>query len=176
MTETHCMIDIETLGRDHGAIPISVGAVTFTVADGVDEELYIEIDPEDCQERGLTADVSTFIWWIETDAEEAADVVPGGEPLDTALKQLTMFYQRHGCSTIWAKSPIFDVSIIEHCYGVCGMKHPWRFYETRDVRTILNRSAAVKEEHGEDEQKHNAVDDARVQAQAVAKTLEKLDE
>lgn len=175
MTETHCMIDIETLGRDHGAIPISIGAVVFTIENGVEEELYAEIDPEDCQDRGLSGDVSTFIWWIETDAEEAADVIPGGDDLDTALKQLTMFYQQHGCDTIWAKSPIFDVAIIEHCYDVCGMEHPWRFYQTRDVRTIQGLPLSVSEEHGADEHKHNAVDDARVQAKAVAQTLEKLE-
>jgi hypothetical protein len=77
---------------------------------------------------------------------------------------------------VWAKSPIFDVAILEHCYDECGMEPPWRFYQTRDVRTLQNRDKAIGETHSDDQVRHNALDDAEVQAKAVAQTLEVLDE
>jgi|APHM01.1.fsa_nt_gi hypothetical protein len=172
MTETHCMLDIETLSRSNTAAIVSIGACRFTVDDGITDDFYIEVDPEDCQANGLDVDVSTLMWWLETDPQEAQATLPGGKPLSIGLRQFSHFYG--DCDTIWAKSPAFDCVILENAYDVCDLKVPWDYWSTRDVRTLMDLSAAV--DTGQNGTKHNAKDDAASQAQNIIKTLEILDE
>jgi hypothetical protein len=166
------MLDLETLSRSTNASIVSIGAAKFTVADGITSDFYVEIDPEDCQAKGLDADVSTFMWWLETDPQEAQATLPDGKPLGIALRDFSRFYD--GSDTVWAKSPAFDCVILSNAYDVCDLKVPWDYWSTRDVRTLMDLSVAV--DTGQEGTKHNAKDDAVSQAENIIKTLETLDE
>jgi hypothetical protein len=174
MTENHCMIDIETLGRSEGSVVISMGAAMFD-RDGVREEtFYAEIDPSDCQEQGLEIDGDTLQWWLSENPEEACDVIAGGQQLEDALTDFNRYFGRNNVDKVWAKSPIFDIKILEAAFNACDVRVKWNFWETRDVRTLISElSVAVTSEHSG--QKHNALDDAVAQAENVAATLDEVE-
>lgn len=169
MTKQNLMVDIETLGRNPGAAIISIGAVLFD-EEGLGEEFYAEIDPVDCQAHGLTIDAGTLRWWLSEQSEEAADVIPGGRPLEEVLVEFGTFAMP--CRTVWAKSPIFDVAILERAYEAVGVEAPWDFWQTRDVRTVMSLRSAEELPHGGT--KHNALDDAKAQARNVAASVDEV--
>ena len=51
--DTHCMVDLETLGTRSGDIVLSIGACLFSVDDGIYSEIYMTIDPHDSKALGL---------------------------------------------------------------------------------------------------------------------------
>jgi hypothetical protein len=173
MTDNHCMIDIETLGRDYNSVVVSVGAVMFDAENGVHEDatFYEEIDPVSCQEHGLTIDAGTLGWWLTENLDEAPDVIPGGRKLERVLTDFNRFYARNNVDAVWAKSPIFDLQMLETAFDVTDKRTPWSFWETRDVRTFLT----IDDVETDSETAHNALDDAIAQAESVA-TIARLNE
>lgn len=162
------MIDIETLGLEPGSVILSIGAVKFDL-DGLGEEWSCSVDLESCQESGLQIDANTLEWWLSQESE-VQHILTGGVPLTEALEQLSRFYG--DCTEVWANSPAFDCSHLEHAYDAVGIVQPWTYSEKRDVRTIVNLPVAPDME--QDGNEHDALDDARYQAKAVIATLENL--
>lgn len=168
------MVDIETLGQSHESAIISIGAVKFGPdPDGVsDDTFYRKVDPADCQEKGLSIDAATLVWWLQNNPTEAAEVIPGGSPLGHALGEFSAWYA--DSEAIWAKSPVFDCSILETAYERCDMDPPWEFWETRDVRTLMSLDDAV--DTGHSGTAHDALDDAVAQAENIANTLAEVND
>ena len=168
MTE-RVMVDIETLGREPGCVVVSIGAVRFGY--GIKDELDLDVAPTSCQRAGLDIDAETLAWWL-TQGEAARSQLLGGQPLAEALDELASFIPAEN-KEVWAKSPAFDLAILEAAFEAVGQPTPWEFYETRDVRTIVNLECAVDIDHQGIE--HDAVDDARFQARQVGETLMHID-
>jgi hypothetical protein len=164
------MVDIETLGRDPGSVVLSIGAVQFDET-GLGPEFYRSVSREDCERLGLSVDEETVSWW-EDQPEAAQEVLEGGDELQDVLRSLSFFYS--GSSEIWAKSPAFDVAILDEAYSRVGMESPWQFWETRDVRTI--EALPVAPEVEDDGVDHHALDDAKQQARSISRALEVLED
>jgi len=169
MTKHRCMIDIETLGLEPGSAILSIGAVRFDL-DGFGEEWGCSVDLESCQEAGLEIDANTLEWWLSQDSE-VQHILTGGISLTEALERLSRFYG--DCTEVWANSPAFDCSHLEHAYDAVGIVKPWTYSAKRDVRTIVNLPVAPDME--QDGNEHDALDDARYQAKAVIATLEMIE-
>jgi hypothetical protein len=173
---TKVMVDIETLATTPDAAIVSIGAVTFSTADGhdpIDEELHISVSCESCREHGRHVDPDTLEWWRDQ-PEEARHILQGGRPLRVALKALTGFCD--SVEEVWANSPAFDCVILESAYRDVGVEPPWEFYKRRDVRTLRKCAPAWPDDREHEGTQHDALDDARHQARCASDYLAAVEE
>lgn len=164
------MIDIETLGTDPGAAIVSIGAVRFTIADGVVDELFVSVDIESCQRAGLEIDAGTVAWWLGQ-STEARKQLTGGRDLEPALREVRAFVD--GADEVWANSPSFDCAILAEAFDRVGLSTPWAFWEQRDYRTC--RAVLEWPDRDQDGVAHDALDDARYQAECLVAALRGVD-
>jgi len=166
------MVDIETLGRSPGAAILSVACVEFEPGEGLGRELERSITLQSCQDHGLTVDADTLEWWLDRPSE-TRQVLRGGDPLGGVLRDMSEWWPR-SADEIWSKSPAFDVVLLAEAYDRLDRDPPWRFWQTRDVRTVfglVDEPPAVQEV-GPD---HDAMADAKQQALQVAHILDRVE-
>ncbi|EFC6890758.1 3'-5' exoribonuclease [Escherichia coli] len=84
----------------------------------------------------------------------------------------------HAIGWVWGNGANFDNTILRRSYERQGIPCPWRYYNDRDVRTIVELGKAIDFDartaipfEGE---RHNALDDARYQAKYVSVIWQKL--
>jgi len=168
----HLMVDIETMGTNDPDEPtpiiVSVGAVVFT-RDGVVREQSWSVDGESCEDIGLGVDFETVEWWLNQ-PEAIREQVSGGEDIETVLEELRTLATVSGCSAVWAQGHDFDLGVLETAYSRLDMRCPWEFWEQRDSRTYRQEIDAPIDVSRRDEDRHDALADARYQARCVAAT------
>jgi len=166
------MIDIETLGTAPGSAILSIGAVMFGPA-GLAEEFYAPISLASCTAAGLTIDPETVEWWMkQSEAARAAAFREGAEPLPRVLSRFSTWFDQVGAERPWSQGANFDPPLLEAAYRACGMTPPWKFRDVRDTRTLYEQ-ADVKVDRARGTH-HNALDDARAQAEAAVIALQRL--
>lgn len=175
----HFMFDLEMLGRAPNGHILSIGVVEFDPHQAtLGSQFYGALDPRKAQpERPMDPD--TVTWWLQQ-SEEARKAVTEG-PFFGDLRQITYALDGwlfgRGVSRdndvvrCWAKPPSYDIEILRHLFkehGQTGWPFHWR--ADRDLRTLLETAklAGVElPERPENGGQHNALDDARWQAQRV---------
>lgn len=167
----HIMIDLETLGTRPGSVILSIGAVVFDLKTGkLGAEFYKNISRASCEKAGLTTDASTVVWWEQQSPEAKAALEPDQVTLLEALAAFTDWFARVGGECVWGHGASFDPVLLESAYRAERVLPPWKFWNVRCCRTVLalgNRTLD-KTRFG---QHHNALDDAKSQAMAVAAAL-----
>lgn len=161
------MVDLETLGRRAGCSILSIGAVHFDDY-GVEDELYIVVNKASCTEAGLHVDPDTLAWW-EKQSPEARQVLADAEagmPLTVALDAFGAFAKG---TNVWGNGADFDNAILYACYAAVGKDVPWPFWNSRCYRTLKNLRKDIKLDRKGTY--HNALDDARTQAEHAAMIL-----
>jgi len=174
----HIMLDLETLGVAPGCTILSIGAVRFD-ADGVQDDVFDRvISRASCQRMGLTEDPGTLDWWDRQTAEarvtlNAANVF-GATPIGEALADFRVWYFKADRSPVWGNGADFDLPILAAAYRACGYNGPpWLPYDGRCYRTVKNMShSKIERRFGSTH--HNAVDDARNQAEHLIKIWKEL--
>ena len=167
----HVMSDLETLGTRPGSVIRSLGAVVFDTKTGaLGQEFYVNITRASCEKFGLVVDPQTETWWAgQSDAAKAAlEVDP--VHLVEALNRFTVWWSSVGAQYIWSHGASFDGVLLAAAYRAIGVEPPWRFWNERCCRTVLalgNRTVGKDRTGGH----HNALDDAKSQAKAVAAAL-----
>ena len=137
MTEIQCMLDGETLSTKMTAAVVSIGAVKFTVDDGIIDRFKVNICAKSCKEHGLHFSKDTIDWWAKQpkEAREAWQKDPVSLP-----EALSLFNEWYGTKSIttWAKgAKVFDIPILENAYAAAGLTQPWRYPQIADYRTLL---------------------------------------
>lgn len=166
----HCMGDLETAGNRSSAAILSIGFVKFDPSTGkIGDEFYRAIDPEDAFRNG-TVDGSTFKWWMGQGDAARKSATNGTTPLKEALIDLAKFYNDWSKVEFWSNGPNFDEVILQSAYyRLFGKEGPWKFWNVRCCRTIAaiagQRAPKIATSAGVH---HNALDDARHQAQWVS--------
>ncbi|EKF2744322.1 3'-5' exoribonuclease, partial [Escherichia coli] len=175
----HLMIDLETMGKNPDAPIISIGAIFFDPQTG-------DMGPEfsktiDLETAGGVIDRDTIKWWLKQSREAQSAIMTDEIPLDDALLQLREFIDENSGEFIvhvWGNGANFDNTILRRSYERQGIPCPWRYYNDRDVRTIVELGKAIDFDartaipfEGE---RHNALDDARYQAKYVSAIWQKL--
>lgn len=164
----HLMVDLETLGREPGAVIVSVGAVKFDPdAEALGNEFYANVMIQSCLDAGLTVEGATIQWWMEQpDATRLALFHPDPLPLRTALSAFAEFYK--GSEYIWSHGSTFDIPILETAYRAVNEAQPWASRVARDTWTLfgLVPESVVERMRGEGVE-HHARDDALRQARMV---------
>ncbi|HIF0675957.1 TPA: 3'-5' exonuclease [Escherichia coli] len=178
------MIDLETMGKNKDAPIVSIGAVFFTPETGdIGQEFYTVVSLESAMGQGATPDGDTILWWLKQSPEaRAAICIDDTLSISDALSELNHFINRHAANTkylkVWGNGANFDNTILRRSYERQGIPCPWRYYNDRDVRTIVELGKAIDFDartaipfEGE---RHNALDDARYQAKYVSVIWQKL--
>ncbi|HBC1557862.1 TPA: 3'-5' exoribonuclease, partial [Escherichia coli] len=175
----HLMIDLETMGKNPDAPIISIGAIFFDPQTG-------DMGPEfsktiDLETAGGVIDRDTIKWWLKQSREAQSAIMADEIPLDDALLQLREFIDENSGEFfvhVWGNGANFDNTILRRSYERQGIPCPWRYYNDRDVRTIVELGKAIDFDartaipfEGE---RHNALDDARYQAKYVSVIWQKL--
>lgn len=170
----HIMVDLETMGTAPGSAIVSLGAVAFDpVAGTLGEEFYRVIDLASCQRAGLTIDAGTLVWWLrQSEAARAELVRDDATALPTVLGWFATWWRRQQGQFIWGHGANFDEPLLRAAFRAACVTVPWRYWDARCTRTIF--ALTGEKPNREQGVHHNALDDAKAQAEAVIRAWRKL--
>jgi hypothetical protein len=179
MSNFELMVDIETLSTSPDAVILVIGAVKFKRNGNLKplkelDTFYRRITPNSCMEVGLKVDKETVEWWNKQDPNVKFEAIenPDRVPLRQALTEFSSWLK--SCDKIWANSPSFDCVILESAYKACDIPIPWKFWNTRDCRTIFDIAGIRKCDLPNNEQ-HNAIHDCYRQIVGVKRAFLNLE-
>ena len=175
---TDIMLDLETLSVRPDAAIIVIGAIKFFREGDVlplekSDTFYRRITIESCKKAGLRIDNSTVRWWKEQDKAVRYEALenPDRIPLNQALREFAIWM---GNSTyVWGNGDDFDCTILGEAFSRCNMKIPWKFFLTRDCRTLFDL-AGIKKSDLPSGLEHHAIHDCYRQIVGVKKSLSLL--
>lgn len=175
----HYMLDLETLATSRDAAIIAIGAVQFNpVAGKIVDTFYRNVTAKSNHEAGRKIDPNTVEWWLQQ-SKEAQDALFAEPrvPLEHALHDFQNWIQIDGTKNkvmyrkgrLWSNGPTFDEVIIRDAFTDLGFDtFPISFRGSRCCRTIIEIAKALGLKKPEREgTRHNALDDARFQAEGV---------
>lgn len=163
----HIMLDLETWGTTPGCAIRSIGAVVFNPKNGaLGSEFYLNIEDRSCPDFGLDRDPDTEAWWLDQSEEAQSAFASDRFDIDAACRAFHKWFQQQHGKYVWGHGAAFDPPIMEHAMRACDVEVPWDFWNVRCCRTVLalgnRRPLRAGGTH------HNALDDAKAQARAVA--------
>ena len=168
------MLDIETLGLTPNCVILSLGAVKFNPREGIiyPGGLHLILDVNQQLEVGRAVDETTVEWWSKQHPQVIE--VALSEHNRISLESFNASFNKFlvGVDEIWAQGPAFDIVILENLYTQMGWPKPWHHWQIRDSRTLFAVHGDKRIKH--QEKMHNALEDAKSQAQAVIGVFEKL--
>lgn len=134
MSNTHVIIDIETLSTNDDAVVWSIGAVKKCFDTGAElDTFYIRID----QNQGGHVDDGTLYWWAQQNQEAQAEMYNRDyAPVEVALEAFRTWLD--GKHKVWGNGATFDLVKIRRLYERYGQDAPWDFWDERDVRTVVD--------------------------------------
>lgn len=187
MLYTHLMVDIESMGEKPDAPIVSIGAVFFDPASGqTGPEFYKVISLESAMGWGGVPDATTILFWLKKTSEARSEIVMDHAiRLDDALLQFKDFIAENAANgkdtvQVWGNGATFDNVLLENSYARTGITCPWKYWNNRDVRTIVELGKAVgytpRHEIPFEGEPHKAISDARHQVKYVSAIWQHLTE
>lgn len=169
--DKHCMIDLETLGSNPTAPIVQIGMVFFT-REGINVQSQLTIDFDDALAHG-DADGSTIKWWLQQDKAAQQTLFTNQIGLIEAVDIVEKLINAQNANFYWAHAT-FDFPILQSLFRNLKRKYPLPFRRCFDLRTLefLAGNIPWAERTGVH---HNALDDAKYQAEHVIKLLNILD-
>lgn len=168
METTHVMLDLETMSTESNAAICSIGAVKFTLSQGIIDEFYCTVDAADCKQHGLHISADTVKWWSRQPKEVLEQLRENNLPLVDALTKFSKWYGSKALPT-WGCGAGFDNVIMENAYKAVNMKRPWTPWLDRCYRTMKEIIVIPQDERTGTY--HNALDDAKHQTRHLIKIL-----
>ena len=168
-------IDLETLATSADAVVLEIGCVMFDPATGeLGPEFHAEVEMRAPDNRLRTIDAGTLCWWAGRMAA-GADMpgMHGGVSLWQALQGLAGFMAetpRAEEFEVWAWGSDFDFGILRHAHDDAQLELPWRYSRQCDARSFCGKLGVKRE----GPVTHQALADARQEAEAVMQALAKL--
>ncbi|MCQ9016628.1 exonuclease, partial [Escherichia albertii] len=171
----HLMIDLETMGTNTNAPIVVIGAVFFDPQTGeIGPVFYIAISLTDAMNTGAVPNGGTIEWWLKQSSEARAAILTDQVKLKDALSRFREFineYSDEKFVQVWGNGATFDNAILRTSYERLDIPCPWRYYNDRDVRTIVELGKTIDFDARTvipfEGVRHNALDDARHQAKYV---------
>lgn len=176
MARVHAMIDIETLGKTPDSVILTIGGVKFDPnhpEKGTHSDFYFRFEVDEQLEKGRKTDESTIEWWGQQDpavmeeALGASNRTSCEEVLHTLNKWLV------GTDAVWAHGIVFDIVLMESLYNDYNIPYPWPFWKVRDSRTLFG-ILPKDPRKSKSFDAHNALEDARIQAECVQEAIQEL--
>lgn len=168
MGQVNVMVDLETMSTASNAAICSIGAVKFTLDEGIIDEFYCTVDAADCKTHGLDIDRNTVEWWSRQPKQVLEQLRENNLPLKDALRKFSVWYGTSSLPT-WGCGAGFDNVILENAYRAVGMIRPWKFWDDRCYRTMKSIIRITEDER--DENYHNALADAKHQTEHLLKIM-----
>lgn len=167
----HLMLDFETLDTTATSVVLSLGIVLFN-KEKILTSSYYEFDIKSQMEQGRTMSADTIMWWLNQTS--GRKFTPPSEHYVQTLYKIKLWFDSlvvaGGFDEVWANDPNFDCAILEDLFKPHGGV-PYKFWQTRSMRTFIKyvgKGEKVKRTEG---QKHNALVDALDQAEYVRARL-----
>lgn len=167
------MLDIETLGVSNSAVITQIGACYFDRITGeVGDTFIVNIDIEDSMKHGRTIDGSTIKWWFERPHEQVT-FLGNTQTLQNALSLFSDFAKKS--KQVWSHAT-FDAPIVADAYKTIGLKLPFHYTASRDIRTLIDISHVEKNDTYHTKSKtHYALDDCLYQVEYCVTAFRKLE-
>lgn len=170
----HLMLDLETWGTAPGSALRSIGAVFFDLSGKTGETFYRNIDKQSCLDAGLKIDKSTVEWWSRQSAAAQRALEDNPRPLKEVIVDFHAWAGRNSGVRVWAHGAAFDPVLWEAAIKAAGfVSTPWKFWNTRDTRTVYEVFDFDIRDLPRDGTYHNALDDALYQVRCVVTALSK---
>ncbi len=170
----HIMVDLETMGATPGSAIVSLGAVAFDpVAGTLGETFYRVIRLDSCTRAGLVIEPGTVAWWFgQSEAARAEILRADAEDLPGVLGWFATWWRRQSGQFMWGHGANFDEPLLSWAFRAAHVLVPWKYSDARCTRTLF----ALTGERPDRAQgvHHNALDDAKAQAEAVIRAYRKL--
>jgi len=171
----HIMVDLETLATTSDAVIMSIGAAKFDLdSDAIDDVgFYASVSIESNLDLKRRISEETLIWWMKQDISAKAVFVEPKQTLRASLEELADWIGE-GEYFVWSNGGDFDIPMLGHAFTQVGMDIPWKFRNSRCVRTYKNLPGAKAIRTPPGGIKHNALSDAVQQIktlQAIHKAL-----
>ena len=167
----HIMLDIETMGVSGNAAIMAIGACYFDPSTGEIGDTFHE--QVDISSNGQI-DASTVLWWMKQSDEARSKFYNNDKAghINAVLAEFADFVKA-GCQ-VWGNGIAFDNVIIRNAFDHpgCHDSVPWKFWNDRDVRTMVELGQAIgldpKRDFPFEGVKHDALADAIHQAKYVS--------
>lgn len=174
------MLDLETLSLRPNALILTIGAVKFNRNAKVKpihelDTFYRRISIDSCKELNMHISEETINWWNSQSPDAFYEAIknPDRVHIKSALKDFAAWFG--DSKFIWANGDDFDCVVLTEAYRACSMIEPWKYWGTRDVRTILCVAGiTLNDVIIEGGIRHHALYDAYKQVIAVQKAIKKL--
>ena len=171
----HVMLDIETLATTPRASILSIGAIAMDETFTEIGDFYYVVDPTLSPPDDYEITAETVVWWAQqSDEARAVFTDPDRVSLPVALGSLSYWFRQVATPRkVWANPPRFDITILEHAYGVQCLPLPWDHRDVLDLRTLVHlRDPDGALKPPDDASHHNALGDAQWQARYLARLFE----
>lgn len=172
------MLDLETMGVSNAAPIMSIGACFFELETGeIGETFHEEVSLETA---GGRIDPSTVIWWMKQSDEARSKFYKNehAKNLQNVLLEFQGFVNDERFAKVWGNGVSFDNVILKNTYETWGLSVPWRHYNERDVRTMVDLGKSIgfnpKESMPFEGVRHDALADAIHQAKYVSAIYRRL--
>ncbi len=162
---TDIVIDLETLGIEDSPVIIQISAIAFNILTGEEYSRFDEyVNVKSCIDNGLKIDGETVEWWFKQTPNVFLLSLESKNRIEDVLKRFSEWVSNFEKPNIWGNGILADNRWITQAYKKCSIKIPWKFYQDRDVRTLVElgrrKGCDIKtiEFQGV---KHNAIDDCK---------------
>lgn len=166
----HCMIDKETLGSNPNSPVIQIGLVFFTI-EGIQTQSLLTIDFDEAMKYG-DADGSTIAWWLKQPKEAQETLFKNPRTMNEAIDIFEKLIIAQNANFYWAHAT-FDFPILQSLCRKLGRKYPLPYKRCYDMRTLEFLCGGIEWEKRTGVH-HNALDDAKYQAEHAIKMMKKL--
>lgn len=169
----HVMLDLETLGTIPNSSVISIGAVEFELDGSIGKTFSANISAASCREIGLIEDPATHQWWAKQSKEAQDRVMADRKPVSDVVTRFGSWFLSSGAEFVWGNGASFDVVLWECVCRRVGVSAPWKFWNVRDLRTVLHLFDLDVRTMNRVGVHHDALDDAKFQVNCIAAALRK---
>jgi hypothetical protein len=145
------MVDLETLSVRPNAVILVIGAIKFNRGETWNENIeqkdidkldffYTRINITTCIQAGMHIDPATEKWWEQQDDDVNYEALKNTDrvSLVNALKSFKKWFGNSYNKKIWGNGSSFDCTILGEAYKKSNMEVPWKFFNERDLRTIMD--------------------------------------
>lgn len=168
------MLDCETLSTSPDAVILSIAAVEFnpfeiTTDFSKNKTLDILINIDEQVQLGRVIDDSTVTWWGQQpqDVQNKLFAEEGRLSVISALTELRKFCWNK--DRIWCQGTDFDISLLNNAYTQTKQPKPWKYWQVRDSRTLLDLIDV-----SQPTVTHDSIEDCKRQVMGVQQVLDKL--
>ncbi len=176
------MIDLETLSTSPKSAILTIGAVKFSRAasetpPSPDDSFYRKIDLSEYRDAQFEISDECVAFWEKQSDDAKRETFKGKDrvSLKSALSDLSAFMgARAPFTRVWSNGSVFDIIILENAFRTLNLDVPWKFWNVRDVRTMLDVSGQKLADFpfpdmpdGKKGQPHHAISDCMRQIEAV---------